>query len=323
MLTCAQFRCRIVNRYKLLKGKTIECISLIGIAVGKSVFAPEAAGIMQILAQSQHGMGENDTQREYMLAAWARMCEILQQDFIPYLPVVMPNVFASVMLEAKVRFLESGDSSNNLDGGASCWAVVPVAEGKRIGIKTSTLKEKATACEMLKIYVAQLGPGFAPYTEEALTTCIGLLEFVFEEKVRMCAASTMAHLLSSAKSHPELAPKVALMWQRVAEPLIKASNNETDHDVLSWQIEAIKDCIKQVADIPGCITPGLLGMVCTAVATWLDDYEGRYHKRLAAGQDDDYDDEADDKVRIEANCVNSRALPRCPGRDKVHRPPSP
>ena len=38
--------------YRMLRGKTMECISLIGIAVGKEVFAQDAADVMQMLQAS-------------------------------------------------------------------------------------------------------------------------------------------------------------------------------------------------------------------------------------------------------------------------------
>lgn len=34
---------------RLLRGKTIECISLIGLAVGSEKFAPDAAEVMEML----------------------------------------------------------------------------------------------------------------------------------------------------------------------------------------------------------------------------------------------------------------------------------
>lgn len=290
------------EKFRLLRGKTMECISLIGIAVGKEVFAPDAVAVMQVLSQSQAGgMSDDDPQISYMLAAWARMCEILGQDFMPYLPVVMPPLLKSVKLEAKVIFLDAGVDESELDGGPENWEVVPVADDKRIGIKTSILEEKSTACEMLKIYVTQLGPGFGPYVEEVSAIMIELLEFVFEEKVRMCAASTLAPLLASANQHPELRANVPLMWQAFAQPLIKACNNETDHEVLSWQIESVKDCIAQVGAIPEiaavCITPALLEEVCKAMMIWMDDYESRYQERQKEKQDEDYDADADVKLQ--------------------------
>merc|ERR1719225_1448209 len=65
---------------RLLRGKTIECVSLIGLAVGAEKFAPDASEVMQLLLASQikgEEMAEDDPQMSYMISAWARICKIL------------------------------------------------------------------------------------------------------------------------------------------------------------------------------------------------------------------------------------------------------
>ena len=42
---------------RLLRGKTIECISLIGLAVGKEKFLPDAGEVMELLLKTQKGDG--------------------------------------------------------------------------------------------------------------------------------------------------------------------------------------------------------------------------------------------------------------------------
>ena len=47
-----------LHSYRLLRGKTIECISLIGLAVGKEVFLSDAEQIMNMLLKAQTDDGE-------------------------------------------------------------------------------------------------------------------------------------------------------------------------------------------------------------------------------------------------------------------------
>ena len=49
---------------------------------------------------------------------------------------------------------------------AENWEFVNL-DDERIGIKTSTLEEKSTACEMLCVYAKEMRGGFAPYLQEA------------------------------------------------------------------------------------------------------------------------------------------------------------
>ncbi len=46
------------NELRLLRGKTIECISLIGLAVGAEKFLPDASEVMEMLLKTQKGENE-------------------------------------------------------------------------------------------------------------------------------------------------------------------------------------------------------------------------------------------------------------------------
>ena len=77
---------------RLLRGKTIECVSLIGLAVGKEMFLRDAHDIMQQLVKTQQDISkwaDDDPQISYMISAWARICQILGDEFHQYLPTVM------------------------------------------------------------------------------------------------------------------------------------------------------------------------------------------------------------------------------------------
>ena len=45
---------------RLLRGKTIECISLIGLAVGGEKFMNDAGEVMELLLKSQKGTGDEE-----------------------------------------------------------------------------------------------------------------------------------------------------------------------------------------------------------------------------------------------------------------------
>ena len=95
---------------RLLRGKTIECISLIGLAVGSEKFAPDAAEVMEMLIKSQTGeseMSDDDPQVSYMISAWARICKILGPGFAPYLPLVMGPVMKTASMKPEVALLDN------------------------------------------------------------------------------------------------------------------------------------------------------------------------------------------------------------------------
>uniref|UniRef100_T1J449 TOG domain-containing protein n=1 Tax=Strigamia maritima TaxID=126957 RepID=T1J449_STRMM len=98
--------------YRLLRGKTIECVSLIGLAVGREKFMTDASEVMELLLKSQTQqceMADDDPQVSYMISAWARICKIMGKHFEQYLPLVMDPVMKTASLKPEVTLLDSED----------------------------------------------------------------------------------------------------------------------------------------------------------------------------------------------------------------------
>ncbi|CAN0050903.1 unnamed protein product, partial [Laminaria digitata] len=59
---------------RLLRGKALECVSLVGSTVDKERFAVDALSVMQLMVQAQaSGLEDDDPTRVYMLRAWVRI----------------------------------------------------------------------------------------------------------------------------------------------------------------------------------------------------------------------------------------------------------
>ncbi|CAB1413479.1 unnamed protein product [Pleuronectes platessa] len=159
----------VQKELRLLRGKTIECISLIGLAVGKDKFMPDASAVMQLLLKTQtdfNDLEDDDPQISYMISAWARMCKILGKEFQQYLPVVMGPLMKTASIKPEVALLDTQDMENiSEDDG---WEFVNLGDQQSFGIKTAGLEEKATACQMLVCYAKELKEGFVEYTEQWL-----------------------------------------------------------------------------------------------------------------------------------------------------------
>lgn len=91
-----------VDKLKLLRGKTIECISLIGLAVGYETFQADANEIMRLFLSSGINFeSSGDPQISYIITAWTRICKIMGQDFAQYLDAVMPAVMQTAEYKSK------------------------------------------------------------------------------------------------------------------------------------------------------------------------------------------------------------------------------
>ncbi|KAI7729184.1 hypothetical protein M8C21_025858, partial [Ambrosia artemisiifolia] len=100
---------------RMLRAKAMECISLVGMAVGKEKFRNDAKQVMEVLMSLQGSQMEtDDPTTSYMLQAWARLCKCLGQDFLPYMSVVMPPLLQSAQLKPDV-IITSANSDNEIE----------------------------------------------------------------------------------------------------------------------------------------------------------------------------------------------------------------
>ncbi|GAB2222582.1 hypothetical protein Droror1_Dr00016701 [Drosera rotundifolia] len=236
---------------RMLRAKAMECVSLVGMAVGKEKFKDDAKQVMELLVSLQGSQMEaDDPITSYMLQAWARLCKCLGQDFLPYMNFVMPQLIRSANLKPDVT-ITSADSDNDIEDSDDESMETITLGDKRIGIKTSVLEEKATACNMLCCYADELKEGFYPWTDQVVPIMVPLLKFYFHEEVRRAAVSAMPELLRSAKLAVAkgLAPGrnesyVKQLSDYIIPALVEALHKEPDIDISASMLDSLNECLQ-------------------------------------------------------------------------------
>ncbi|KAI5693864.1 hypothetical protein M8J75_006971 [Diaphorina citri] len=158
--------------YRLLRGKTIECVSLIALAVGTDKFLPDSDEIMQLLLQTHpkgQPVAEDDPQTSYLITAWARICKVLGKHFMQYLPEVIEPVMKAASLKPELALVDNDDMEDV--GSDADWQFVSLGEQQNFGIKTAGLEDKAAACEMLlkgDQYIAEMWTYMCPELIKAI-----------------------------------------------------------------------------------------------------------------------------------------------------------
>ncbi|KAK1314837.1 hypothetical protein QJS10_CPA06g01575 [Acorus calamus] len=236
---------------RMLRAKSMECISLVGMAVGKEKFRNDAKQVMEVLMKLQGSQMEtDDPTTSYMLQAWARLCKCLGQDFLPYMSVVMPPLLQSAQLKPDVT-ITSADSDDDIDESDDESIETITLGDKRIGIKTSVLEEKATACNMLCCYADELKEGFYPWIDQVAPTLVPLLKFYFHEEVRKAAVSAMPELLRSAKlavekgqAHGRDKSYVKQLSDYIIPALVEALHKEPETEICASMLDALNECIQ-------------------------------------------------------------------------------
>ncbi|XP_066371254.1 uncharacterized protein [Miscanthus floridulus] len=236
---------------RMLRAKSVECISLVGMAVGKQKFKDDAKQVMEVLMTLQGSQMEaDDPITSYMLQAWARLCKCLGQDFLPYMSVVMPPLLQSAQLKPDVSVTSAGPEDENGESDDEGVETITLGD-KRIGIRTSLLEEKATACNMLCCYADELKEGFFPWIDQVTTTLVPLLKFYFHEEVRKAAISAMPELLRSAKLAIEKGQAqgrdksyLKQLSDYIVPALVEAMHKEPEPQICASILESLNESIQ-------------------------------------------------------------------------------
>lgn len=278
--------------HRLLRAKALECISLVAMAVGKDRFREDATRVMQVLQQLQQSQLEaDDPTLSYMLQAGARLCKCLGQEFLPYLDIVMGPLLASAKIEPEVKVRDAEEEDDDEED----EDVEKILLGDRlITIRTSSLEEKVTACNMLCCYAEELREGFLPYVQQVTDIMVPLLKFWFHEEVRRAAANIIPELLHSAvaaasKGGNADMSHVKQLLDFIWPPLIEALGKEPDVDVLPATLDAVSSIVDMVE--PGMIQQEWVQTAFEKFSKILREAEERRQQRLKRTKTEDFDAE--------------------------------
>ncbi|KAI8924999.1 armadillo-type protein [Entophlyctis helioformis] len=275
-----------------LRGKTMECATLIAMAVGKEVFAPNAQEFITLLQQTQASITEDDDpQSSFLLSAWARICKVLGHDFAPFMGFVLPPLYKSAGIKPDIAIFDDADPEE-----AEEWEMLNV-NGQRIGIRTAILDEKCTAIEMLLCYAKELGPLFHEYVEKTMELVVPLLEFYFHDGVRYAAAAVIPLLLQSWTKAGYPAERTIGLWQTVAPKVLEAMKGEQDLELVSQLFQTFEESLDIVG--PMSLNEPIMKSFIEYAQIQLEEYMQRAQDRAISRKDPDYDPEDEQTLQEE------------------------
>ncbi|KAJ6632921.1 Importin-5 [Pseudolycoriella hygida] len=280
---------------RMLRGKTIECVSLIGLAVGQDKFMADANAIMTLLLETQTvgELPDDDPQTSYLISAWARMCKILGKQFEQYLPLVMGPVMRTAAMKPEVAFLDN-DEVEDIEGDVD-WSFINLGEQQNFAIRTAGMEEKASACDMLVCYARELKEGFADFAEEVVKLMVPMLKFYFHDGVRTAAAESLPYLLDCAKIKGPT--YLEGMWQYICPELLKAIDTEPEGDVLFELLHSLAKSIETLG--ANCLSAENMTEVLRLISKYMDDHFRKAEKRELERNEEDYDDGVEEKLAQE------------------------
>jgi len=237
----------------------------------------------------------DDPQSQYLLHCWGRMCRVLGQDFVPYLPSVMPPLMELASAKADIQLLDDDEAIQNYESEEG-WELVPL-KGKVIGIKTSILEDKHMAIELIVIYAQQLEAAFEPYVREIMqNVALPGLAFFFHDPVRVASAKSVPMLLNSyKKAHGERSPQMAELWQLTLDKVLEVLTPELAIDTLAEMYQ----CFYESVEVLGkdSLSGTHMATFIEAAKGTLEEYQIRVRKRLEDKQEtEDGEEETEDTL---------------------------
>lgn len=242
----------------------------------------DAVRMVNLLGTIQQNITEaDDPQASYLLHCWGRMCRVLGQDFLPYLPGVVPPLMELASAKADIQLLDDEEQVAQMTSEEG-WELVPL-KGKFIGIKTATLDDKHTAIELIVIYAEHLKASFEPYVLKIMDEiALPSLEFFFHDPVRVAAAKAIPQLLASYKlAHGDSSPELANLWSRSIEKILGVLSTEPAIETLAEMYQCFYESVEAMGK--DCLTAHHLSTFIDSAKLVLEDYQKRVKERAEEG----------------------------------------
>ncbi|CAL1143288.1 unnamed protein product [Cladocopium goreaui] len=238
-----------------LRGKSFECMSLLGIAVGKEKFLNDAKEAIAAMMNTQ--VEADDVQREYIKEASERICTCLKKDFAQFLPPLLPGIFRNLRLDE----MHAPAAAGNVDDDDDSYVQVQTGDGKYVRVHTEKFQDMMQSVQLLHTFVTEMEGGYFEAIPETAKVLLPLLTAREEytmlcDEVRGTALQVWSLLIKSARLGAQERGQPNAMAKELLGTGLQAvfgqleQNQETDflHEISS----GIAECIKNVG--PGVLS---------------------------------------------------------------------
>lgn len=116
------------------------------------------------------------------MSAWQRICLLMRDSFVKYLPHVLPSIFNMATLNPQMG-VSGQDELHSLSDVLNEIKPADFSD-KKTNILTDEIEEKEVAIQMLSVFIDELGAGFYDYIAPASEIMIRLLTFTANDSIR-------------------------------------------------------------------------------------------------------------------------------------------
>jgi hypothetical protein len=239
-----------------LRGKTMECVALIGEAVGRVRFFEDAKQVLELMLTAQTNSNEFPG-FEHIMSASTRICRAIGDGFLPYLQYVIPGLLAKVSSETGASIVDvvgDEDKCDTDDADSGMSSVVLDVKGmgkKRITLNTNDVLEKEIAIRALYEYFDVLEQHMGPYAEEVAVATCPLIVYKYSPQIRDVAALLAPKIVNALGGAHGNAQNVINSTGYMIPNLLVQLQKETNMDVLCSTSEAVKETMRLLCESGG------------------------------------------------------------------------
>lgn len=191
----------------ILRGKAMECIGLIGEAVGAEIFSPDANEVMGYLVHAMTTGSDTssacDTVFEYILPTCARISKALGPQFEVYLPVIMGPLLAGATQDIKFSMEDANDDDvegeieHDEDNHTESTVVCFNGLKKKVTMNTHAVQQKDQAAKLLYEFGSSMKGHLKGYLAPAVQTLIPMITDKHSGDIRASSCLAVAKIFDA------------------------------------------------------------------------------------------------------------------------------
>ena len=236
----------------ILRGKAMECVGLIGEAVGAEVFSNDALEVMHLLIGA---MGQDDDITfDYILPACGRISKALQKHFEPFLPLVMIPLLAGATQEIQFSMVDADEDENegevtHDDETGTESAVISLGAGvkKRVTLNTHAVQQKNQAARMLYEFGSSLKGHLNTYLPASASALLEMVTDKHSADVRSSAILALGKIFEAYIHATKLGyftvTDLNMMTSLCVNKLLESLKGDTNGTARACAAETMRDVL--------------------------------------------------------------------------------
>lgn len=186
------------------RGKILETITLIGMNVGKELFGADGINLCNYLLSPEF-QSSSLASEPIIINCWGRLARVLEDDFVPFLPRVLPLLFAHIDgLESSVSI---ADADETIDDDKESIKVGHYS----LSLSRGKIDNASSTIDILSCIVSSLKSNLAPFCTSIYERAISGIRFICSTDVQLSGLQLIEGIFEVVH---ETSPQATLdLWQ--------------------------------------------------------------------------------------------------------------